>query len=326
YFAVSAFVWEGSTELNLKGAFGNSTDLLLVPPNSSGYSANALKPLMHLFNCHGSINDANYYGQQGDNYPVALKASDLSGKVSFGTVVAAECCYGAQLFKPTTVKPKSLSVANTYFQNNGIAFAGSSTIAYGETATLSNADLMTMYFFKSILNGASAGRAMLEARQKFLTATGPHFDPFELKTLAQYYLLGDPSITPVLATAPPPKNMIQANTVENRRLNLYSKGINLKQTSVPCRKVVSKEMPIASKDLKQLLKQVEFTGKETQNLYALGSAKKSSNAKSFPSMGPDIRYRAFTKPHKGPAPTGYQVLVVKETETQVLGWKIYCSK
>ena len=168
---------------------------------------------------------------------------------------------------------------------------------------------------------------MLEARQKFLITSGPQFDPFELKTLAQYYLLGDPSITPVLAAAAPPsKNMIQTNTVENRRLNLYSKGINLKQTSVPCKKVVTKEMPVPSKDLKQLLKQVEFTGKERQNIYSIGSGKKSSNTKAFHLMGGEVRYRAFTKTHKGPSPTGYKVLVVKETEAQVLGWKIYCSK
>jgi len=47
-----------------------------------------------------------------------------------------------------------------------------------------------------VLAGASLGRAALEARQRF-AALYTHLDPTDLKTLAQFYLLGDPSIHPV---------------------------------------------------------------------------------------------------------------------------------
>ena len=60
------------------------------------------------------------------------------------------------------------------------------------------ADLLIQFFFERVLAGASLGRALTEARQRFIS-TQPMYDPFNLKTLAQFILLGDPSTTPCLA-------------------------------------------------------------------------------------------------------------------------------
>jgi len=75
-------------------------------------------------------------------------------------------------------------------------FFGSTTIAYGPSEGNGNADLICQYFLQRVLAGASLGRAALEARQKF-AGEHTHLDPFDLKTLAQFYLLGDPSLQPV---------------------------------------------------------------------------------------------------------------------------------
>ena len=53
---------------------------------------------------------------------------------------------------------------------------------------------------RAVRDGASIGRAALEARHRFASQLS-HLDPSDLKTLAQFYLLGDPSIQPVQAPA-----------------------------------------------------------------------------------------------------------------------------
>jgi hypothetical protein len=80
------------------------------------------------------------------------------------------------------------------------AVFGSTTIAYGPCEGNGSADLVCQYFVQQVLGGSSLGRAALEARQKFAGAR-THLDPYDLKTLMQFYLLGDPSAQPVAVTA-----------------------------------------------------------------------------------------------------------------------------
>ena len=55
---------------------------------------------------------------------------------------------------------------------------------------------------RAVLDGASLGRAALTAQQKFISSGG-HMGPHDLKTIAQFLLLGDPSIHPVKAGSKP---------------------------------------------------------------------------------------------------------------------------
>jgi hypothetical protein len=184
YFSVSAQVWEKSTRLSLQSMFGEHSGLLISPPNrtKTGYTSSHMKPLVHFYNCHGASNDVKFYGQKGSKYPESLHFSNLSKKIALGTVIAAECCFGAELIDHNLQDdPANMSIANTYLLNNAISFVGSSTIAYGPADSQGLADLVTQYFIKSVLNGASAGRALLEARQKFLSVVGPQLDPYELR-------------------------------------------------------------------------------------------------------------------------------------------------
>lgn len=54
------------------------------------------------------------------------------------------------------------------------------------------------YFIDEVLNGASLGEATLKARHTF-AETYSHVDPADLKTMAQFHLLGDSSIHAVQA-------------------------------------------------------------------------------------------------------------------------------
>jgi hypothetical protein len=91
----------------------------------------------------------------------------------------------------SSLMPISLS----YLGAGGIGFVGSTTIAYGPAKGNGAADLLTQYFLIEILAGASLGRAFLQARQKFIQ-TQRLADPVNLKTIAQFILLGDPSVHP----------------------------------------------------------------------------------------------------------------------------------
>lgn len=89
-------------------------------------------------------------------------------------------------------------VAQTYLSSGAYGYLGSSTIADGPADDNGLAGLICRYFLQRILAGASLGRALLEARQEFASHESD-FDPFDLKTLAQFHLFGDPSIHPVVA-------------------------------------------------------------------------------------------------------------------------------
>jgi hypothetical protein len=96
-----------------------------------------------------------------------------------------------------------------------------------------------------ILNGASTGRAALEARIAFIWFA-THLDPTDLKTLGQFNLMGDPSITAIGK----PTHKLQRTTVFNtafggrpdevarslRRKRLRRSGATLEQTVGAARK------------------------------------------------------------------------------------------
>jgi hypothetical protein len=83
-----------------------------------------------------------------------------------------------------------------YLLGGAAAYVGSTNKAYGPFNANGQADLMVQFFIDAVLKGASAGRAMLQARQRFIN-TQRMADPRNLKTLAQFVLLGDPSVVPV---------------------------------------------------------------------------------------------------------------------------------
>lgn len=192
HLGVTARVWKRSTAKSLAFLFGRSAgEPFVSPPAGPPWKNRALGKRVLLVNCHGAERDPGFYGEwpRGD-YPVALLASDLSGKIVPGAVAAFECCYGAELYAPSRLVPPGM--ANTFLDEGGLGLVGSTTIAYGPAATNDDADLLCAWFLAKALAGASLGRALLEARLEYVKAS-KRLDPYELKTLAQFLLLGDPS-------------------------------------------------------------------------------------------------------------------------------------
>jgi hypothetical protein len=131
---------------------------------------------------------------------VAHEAAYVDGKINEGTVASVECCYGGELY-PSSVDGGRAGICTTYLAGKAYGYFGSTTIAYGPAIGNGAADLICQYFLRRIMAGASVGRAALEARLEF-AGGDPELDPIDLKTLAQFNLLGDPSIHPVTVQVP----------------------------------------------------------------------------------------------------------------------------
>jgi hypothetical protein len=200
FLGITAQVWQKSSELSLDAIFGTHTGMKIAPPDGYRWTVAEAKRLSHFVNCHGAAATPFFYGQKGSSYPEAHSAAWMAGKVVEGTVLAAECCYGAELYDPALpTAGGQMGMCNTYLAGAAYAYFGSSTIAYGPATSNDEADLICQYFLEAILNGASAGRACLQARLEYVQNKSGVLTPTDLKTLGQFNLMADPSITPVVA-------------------------------------------------------------------------------------------------------------------------------
>jgi len=324
YFGITAKVWNGSTTKSLNSVFGNHTQLLTVPTNGPTYTAAQLNALSHFINCHGSPADPTYYGQQGSSYPKALESTSLSGKILPNTIVAAECCYGAQLYKPSG---SILPIVNTYFREGAIAMVGSSTIAYGPADDNDQADYICQYFFNYLIGGASIGRAMLEARHKYILNHGPDLSPTDLKTIAQFNLMGDPSVSPVQSNKLMP-SMSKAkgaiphtdNSRIERRKFLISKGNSLK-SYVNTLKKGNKSGRVA-KHIEEVLEPLKM---KSNNGHVFHIKENKTNAKLFQKTAMnEAKFHVFSE--KGKHVHEHRLVTIKEINGVVVHVKEYVRR
>jgi len=196
-FSLSAAVWKGSTQLSVDLLPGPAPTTQLSPPAKSSWGKAKLAPLTHFVNCHGGDSTPDWFGQArgGSVDTVAMAPEDVDGRIAAGTIVAAECCYGAMHMNPSDLGMR-IPMLWAYLRSGAYAGVGASTTAYGPADGMGLADLVCRYALEGILAGASSGRALLDARQRFVRETGT-MTPIDLKTLAQFDLLGDPSLVAV---------------------------------------------------------------------------------------------------------------------------------
>jgi hypothetical protein len=197
-FAITCKVWEKSTKMSVRNILGAVPVVLNSPTRGPQFAAKLLREKVHFVNCHGDLDDHRFSGE-GPNevFDTAMDARKLTG-VGKGTVAAFECCYGAQLYDPAGLP--AMSIANTYLRRGALGVVASTTIAYGPEEGNSNADVICQIFIEQVLRGASLGRAFLEARLHYVRQQSVA-DPYDEKTLAQFVLLGDPSLHPFPADA-----------------------------------------------------------------------------------------------------------------------------
>jgi len=246
-FALSAKCWERATRACVEALFGRGARVDLSPPRKDPWPSSVLAPRLHFINCHGGNMDAAFAGEdvpdedgnRGD-FSVALTARTLRGKVTPGTVVAAECCYGAQLFDSSRGRdpgdPRDIpdvewpargtpGIALEYLRQGASGYFGSSTVAYGASYSPpgdpafgnEHADVICRVFLEKVLEGCSLGRAALEARLAYARSV-KRASPVLWKTLAQFHLLGDPSVHPVAGGRPERHRAVSAAQAHRQEL------------------------------------------------------------------------------------------------------------
>jgi hypothetical protein len=199
-FALSAEIWKKSTRLSVKKVFGSDKDVFVSPQSGPKWPNGELNPLPHFINCHGASGRMSFYGEDANgDQPEAHRTTLVRNNIERGTVAAVECCYGAELYKPdTSTSDKEHGICQEYLHEDAYGFFGSTTIAYGPADTMGQADIICAAFLTHVRAGDSTGLAALKARQDFIKKA-KKFDLDDQKTLAQFNLLGDPSIHPVQA-------------------------------------------------------------------------------------------------------------------------------
>jgi hypothetical protein len=334
YFSLSAEVWQGSTRLSLDNIFGNVDKLLLAPPSGPDYTDAQLDKRMHFINCHGAPASPEFYGQRGKSYPKSLTTQATIGKLVEGTVAAVECCYGSQLYDAVTlgIDPP---ISQSYLQHGGYGYFGSTTIAYGPADTNGAADLICQYFLLNVLDGASIGRGALMARQRFVEGTG-QMDPIDLKTLAQFCLLGDPSVHPV---EEPTATDVPASvaSADAKRFSRAERREKLKQTGVFLAKTkptASKQVPtgklssMARNALSNIARKAGLNGKQRFTAFAVKGARmpKGRAAKAAATAAVPSRYLVAIGTPEGKAVEKVKrgvAVVAKELNGRIIDYRIY---
>jgi hypothetical protein len=215
YLGVTGDSWLESTDLTVESIFPGPDTLQQVPPRAAPWTDALMGLRAQFVNGEGLQGWPVFYGlaararavpQEG----IALEAAQVAGKLSEGTVIAAECCYGAELYSPAAAL-STVGLCNTYLANQAYGYFGSSSTAFGKSDANDWADLICRYFWKRLLAGVPLGQAVLQARQDYLASPGVR-DGRDLKTLAQFNLMGDPSLQPVQAAgtaAAPPASTVR---------------------------------------------------------------------------------------------------------------------
>lgn len=329
YHAISAKVWEVSTRMSLDNMFGSNAGLHVSPKKGPKWTTSQLSKKVHFINCHGAESSSQFLGQLGKRFPVSHDAKLVAGKITEGTVASVECCYGAQLYD-SFLLGDGQPICNTYLGDKAYGFLGSTTIAYGPEDSNGAADLICQFFVLQVLAGASLGRAALEARQQFITST-PQMDPTDLKTLAQFILLGDPSIHPVSVPTPQrampvvkgaSKAVGDAVDRGGRRSQLQAKGIWLARNQpVACSSKSKTRSNSIEATLRKVAAKVKICPGHTQTFRIMrGPAPQSKMAKAIIPTAFHVVLGA--SPMKNPRTPQIVAVVAKEVAGKIVSFRV----
>jgi hypothetical protein len=144
------------------------------------------------FNLHGLVDKEMWYGQQGEDYPLAFSPNLVDGVNVRGAVIASEACYGAY----TIGKDPPTSIALRFLRCGAACFLGSTCRSYGQPKEPGEADLLVLYFLQYVFHRLPVGDALLKAKIDYAKRQIRHqglLDEDDQKTLLEFVLYGDPS-------------------------------------------------------------------------------------------------------------------------------------
>jgi hypothetical protein len=259
----------------------------------------------------------------------------LRGRIREGTVAAVECCYGAELYDSIALKLPS-PICQSYLAQSAYGYFGSTTIAYGPATGNGAADLITQYFLLEVQAGHSLGLAALKAQQRYVEQVD-ELDPIDLKTLAQFYLLGDPSVQPVKidsATRTPPAaaEVVAKRSVRAaRRANTERIGHALRETKPTASQPIQPtRSPAVRRQLSQIAQQIgapaaSFTAFAVQCASRLDGPKRATRRAA--NVADKYYLLITTTDHQDKADVGSRVAVVaREASERIVAYRIYYQR
>jgi hypothetical protein len=210
-YAVCCSTWGPAGEACMRHVGLPVGDLMISPPtvDATSPARERLARKLHMIKCHGGALEAAYAGQRGNSYPDVLTSATIKGRITDNSLVAAMCCYGAQIYSPrdpAAKPPMELPVAAAYLREGALAMMGATKIAWVGVRSMQCADWIVCGYVKAALAGASIGRALQEAKQdyvRWLETEGQAPDLADEKTLIEFILLGDPSVHPTTLSPTP---------------------------------------------------------------------------------------------------------------------------
>jgi hypothetical protein len=334
---ISAKAWEESTRRNLDEIFAHKRkySLGLSPSEGPDWNSSLLARPIHFINCHGGKIDCRFYGDErsggvdaGDL--IAHDSGCVAGRLTQGTVAVVECCYGARLFNPADAT-SVLGICNTYLASGARAYFGSSTVAYGGDRTVEYADALCQYFLLHLLEGQTSGDAALAARLDFVR--GNDLDPIAYKTLAQFSLMGDPSLQPFLKaggkTGPTPVEdeghvLDLAHRGAQRaayRASLAERGAELQKVRAVSHHPIS--IPDAPATIRKILDLADVTGWDDPQLESF----MTSAPDSPPDESAALVHVVSRPPKETPLPfEDIELIVATEAGGDIVSWRHVFSR
>ena len=190
-YGLSALVWQKESDHEYNTFANGNVDVspdITLSNVSNRFSKNTNT---FYFNLHGSNQTEYWYGQQGKSYPQAFAPNILNG-MSTPFILAVEACYGARYTGGLTAQNSILLNAMVH---KCISFLGSSRIAYGRPSPPGScADDIVGEFLRQVSSGESVGDAFIAGMKKIVSSSNT-LDDAEVKTIAEFNLYGDPSIS-----------------------------------------------------------------------------------------------------------------------------------
>jgi hypothetical protein len=209
---------------------------------------------------------------------------------------------------------------------------------------------MTQFFMKAVFEGASLGRAALTARQKYVQQAS-ELDPVDLKTLAQFNLLGDPSVHPVRSRKPTgvPRGMAQADAERQQRQErrgrmkqlgafLDASKATASQKEVSTTRGGAKRPANVVQALQNIAREAGFDPGRAFSAYAValppgaraaGSGTRGAASKAAGGPATAMRYYVAIsrRPKLASGGAGLRVAAVaKEVGGRIVGFRIYTEK
>jgi hypothetical protein len=198
-FGYSTESWQPASS-EVFGALNARGTLVTSPPtHADSLNRDALAGAAIIYcNLHGVREGPRWYGQgiSRRQVIVALRPQDLAELPLLGAIVCSEACYGAH----SASLDFDDSLAMRFLLRGALGFLGATTITYGSAGPpLSGADLLAARFLQAVQRpGAALGAALQQARREMLDETlrrQRFLDEDDIKTLAQFVLYGDPTLT-----------------------------------------------------------------------------------------------------------------------------------